>query len=181
MTETVEIPLVERVEGANEEAREWRCFHCDALFLTEHAARIHFGPDEGFKPACQIKAAEGGLLRALREAEEDAQQARWDLHAESADGLKAYRGNLSRHHAALRAVEEAGYERGLADGRDLDPMEDLHNRMFAAGVSQRELAKRLGVTEARISQMLADDANPTIETVRKVRVALKSLTQGEEK
>lgn len=93
----------------------WTCFHCDDRFVTETAARRHFGRDESYTPACQIKSSEGGLLRALREAEETAADYAAALHAESADGVKAYRGNLSRHAAALGAQEEIGYERGLAD------------------------------------------------------------------
>lgn len=94
---------------------EWRCFHCDQVFATEHAARQHFGPDEGHKPACQIKASEGGLLGALREAEDEAHKAWGVVHSEGADGLQAYRANLSRHTTALRSAEEVGYARGLAD------------------------------------------------------------------
>lgn len=94
----------------------WKCFHCGDTFRSERAARLHFGPpDEERRPACQIKASEGGLLEALRRAESDAADAWGAVHAESAEGIKAYQANLSRHHAALISAEEAGYERGLAD------------------------------------------------------------------
>lgn len=100
---------------AADRPRPWRCFHCDQLLWTEEAARQHFGPHEGRKPACQIKGSEGGLIRALREAEDEVEKVHTDLHAESADGLMAMRGNLGRHRVALVSAEETGYERGLAD------------------------------------------------------------------
>jgi len=99
----------------------WTCFHCDDTFHSEDKAREHFGPHEGRTPACQIKGSEGGLIRALREAEEEAEKAWSAVHSEGAEGLLAYRGNLSRHHAALRSAEETGYEKGLADGRAHPP------------------------------------------------------------
>ena len=97
----------------------WRCFHCGDVFHDQRSAKLHFGPDEGATPACLVKGADGGLLEALRRAEADAADAWHAVHSESADGVKAYRSNLSRHHTALRAAEEVGYERGMADMRAL--------------------------------------------------------------
>lgn len=93
----------------------WRCFHCGDVLRDERAARTHFGADEGRTPACQIKASEGGLVQALREAEDEVERVHTQLHAESADGLRALQNNLGRHRTALVAMEETGYERGLAD------------------------------------------------------------------
>lgn len=96
----------------------WRCFHCDQVFADRRAAADHFGSNEGRSPACQIKASEGGLVRALRDAEDDCDRAYSRLHAESAEGLNAMRNNLSRHRAALELAEETGYDRGVSDMRD---------------------------------------------------------------
>jgi flagellar biosynthesis/type III secretory pathway protein FliH len=99
------------------EQKKWRCYHCDELFTSERCAREHFGRDEGSTPACIIKGADGGLLRALRDAEEQADNAIQMMHDESTDAAKAYHQQRCRHAQALMAAEEAGYERGLADGR----------------------------------------------------------------
>lgn len=42
--------------------------------------------------------------------------------------------------------------------------EAIHN----SGISQREIAERLGVSEARISQILAATGNPTIKTLARL-------------
>lgn len=97
----------------------WRCFHCGDVFTDERCARLHFGRDEGSTPACIIKGAEGGLLKALRDAEEQADDAIQAMHAESTDAARAYHQQRCRHNRALIAAEEAGYERGLADGIEL--------------------------------------------------------------
>ncbi len=99
--------------------QEWRCFHCGDVFTKRWDAAAHFGADEGKIPACQIKGAEGGLLRALRDAERQADEAIQAMHAESTDAAKAYHSQRCRHSRALIAAEEVGYERGLADGRSL--------------------------------------------------------------
>jgi len=39
-------------------------------------------------------------------------------------------------------------------------------------VSQRQLAGRLGVTEARVSQILSADGNPTVRTLARIAAAL---------
>lgn len=93
----------------------WRCFHCDEAFTDRRLAAAHFGVSEEQVPACRLKASEGGLLETLRETEDALFAATAALHAESAEGLQAYRANLSRHATALRAAEEAGYARGLHD------------------------------------------------------------------
>lgn len=93
----------------------WTCFHCDQTFTSYSAASTHFGTREGQAAACQIKASEGGLVSALREAEDEAEQAMSALHAESAEGLKAWRAAQSRHDMALRSMEQTGYDRGLRD------------------------------------------------------------------
>lgn len=40
-----------------------------------------------------------------------------------------------------------------------------------AGINQRELARRMGATEGWISQLLAFDANPTVETLEAIATA----------
>lgn len=93
----------------------WTCFFCGDSFADRGDAMLHFGVDEECTPACQIKASEGGLLKALRDTEEALFKATCALHDESAEALKEWHAVGSRHHAALIAAEETGYERGLAD------------------------------------------------------------------
>lgn len=108
--------LAERIEMAV--GRSWTCFHCDDTFVTEKAARDHFGSTEYSRPGCQIKAgAERGLLTALRDAEDEIDRLLFELHNEGADACKAHRAQAVRHHTQIMAAEEAGYERGLRDGR----------------------------------------------------------------
>lgn len=96
----------------------WRCFHCNDHFTSVREARLHFGADPFLNAAaCQIKAgAEGSLLKALREAEDAAEQARAALHDETSDVHRAMYAANCRHQGALQAAEELGYERGLRDG-----------------------------------------------------------------
>ena len=96
----------------------WRCFHCGEVFTDENAAREHFGFDQASDPACRIKAgAEGSLVKALRAAENAAASAIHMVHNQDTDGFKAYYAAQSRSISAIQAAEEAGYERGLSDGR----------------------------------------------------------------
>lgn len=96
----------------------WRCFHCDEVFTTEHAARLHFGETECQDPACQIKAgAEMSMLEALRRAEEEARMAVIAMHEEGTDGWTAFRRLEGRTKQNAEAAENLGYERGLRDGR----------------------------------------------------------------
>jgi hypothetical protein len=96
---------------------EWRCFNCDEMFRSERCARLHFGADESDAAACQIKGSEHGLLEALRAAEQSARDAWHAVHNECSDVHRAMYAASSRHSQALRAAEEVGYARGLADGR----------------------------------------------------------------
>lgn len=94
--------------------KDWRCFHCDAVFHTQIEARNHFGSTEDSEPACRIKApGEWNLLQALRNAED--QLARY--RSEDSDILRAMWSMQSDHAQALRREEEKGYSRGLADAR----------------------------------------------------------------
>lgn len=96
----------------------WRCFHCDEVFYDTNAAKLHFGMDQCSDPACKIKmGAEGSLVKALRQSESELADAWAVIHNESTEAAKAYYAQQSRHGDQLRAAEEAGYERGLADGR----------------------------------------------------------------
>lgn len=109
--------IPEPVDPLVEATTEWRCFHCDEAFTDRREAALHFGADEGKTPACQIKGSDRGLLRALRDAEAEADEAIQRMHDESTDAAKAYHRQRCRHTQALMAAEEAGYERGLSDGR----------------------------------------------------------------
>ena len=108
----------EPIEADREAAEEWRCFHCGDVFKDRRSARLHFGRDEQSEAACVIKAgAEGSLLKALRDAEEQADDAIQRMHNESTDAALAFHQQRCRHNQALIAAEESGYEKGLADGR----------------------------------------------------------------
>ncbi len=48
----------------------------------------------------------------------------------------------------------------------------LQERMSQKGVSQSELAERAGISKARMSQVLSDDANPTLKTFADLFYAL---------
>ena len=91
----------------------WRCFHCDEVFTERECAQLHFGATLMSDPACQINAVQVRQMeRTLaRFREEDT-----DLHRE------IYR-LKSDHQIALRREEEAGYAKGLADGRAIATQE----------------------------------------------------------
>ena len=96
----------------------WTCFHCGETFTTPGAAKNHFGFDPSRDPACRIKlGAERGLVMALRKAEADCDELRHLLHDEASEAYRLYAAQTTRHRAQIMAAEEAGYERGLADGR----------------------------------------------------------------
>lgn len=99
-------------------AHGWTCFHCGETFTTPGSARDHFGFDPSADPACRIKlGAERGLLMALRKAEADIAELQRLLHDENSEAWRLLARDQSRHACQLAAAEEAGYERGLTDGR----------------------------------------------------------------
>lgn len=82
-------------------------------------------------------------------------------------------GPFSNEEEEVFAVEDLIFDVQIA----------LQRAMREHGVSQSELANRLGVTPARVSQMFADSgANLTLETVAKIAIALEttvSIAVGE--
>lgn len=88
--------------------REWRCFHCDEVFVDKQAAEAHFGSTEIDKPICQLDAA---YVRGL-----EAELARY--RGEDTDLHRQIYGMQADHAVALRRAEEQGYARGLHDGRN---------------------------------------------------------------
>jgi hypothetical protein len=96
----------------------WTCFHCGETFKTIGGARDHFGFEPSSDPACRIKlGAERGLVMALRKAEMEIADMRQDFANENTEAAKQHYSQASRHQHQLTAAEEAGYERGLSDGR----------------------------------------------------------------
>jgi hypothetical protein len=92
---------------------EWTCFHCGETFTDEKCAGEHFGGDLLSLAACQIKAEEGGLVALIRK-----QEAELDRHrSEDTASYREFYSLGADHTRALMRAEEAGYEKGLADGR----------------------------------------------------------------
>jgi len=50
----------------------------------------------------------------------------------------------------------------------LSAAEEVRNARLRAGISQRELAKRLGTTQSAIARLEADGSNPTVATIERV-------------
>lgn len=139
----------------------WRCFHCDEEFTDRREAALHFGADEGKTPACQIKGSEHGLLRALRDAEAEADEAIQRMHDESTDAAKAYHRQRCRHTQALVAAEEVGYSRGLQDGLAVNSHHDLIEALRAAREALRAFHDGLlsrSETIAKIDAILTKEA-----------------------
>ena len=61
----------------------------------------------------------------------------------------------------------------------------LQERMSQKGISQSDLAERAGISKARLSQIISDDANPTLKTFAGLfhalgeRVHVSSVPAGE--
>jgi hypothetical protein len=91
--------------------KQWRCFHCDEVFISFRCAREHFGADEGALTGCQIKSHEGHILVALRRAEDDLAR----LRAEDSDLMRAIYSLEADKARAVREAEERGYAKGVAD------------------------------------------------------------------
>jgi len=95
----------------------WTCFHCGETFHDVAAAAQHFGNDLTADPGCVMKLRGGEpglvtemrqLLEELRRYQEDDQPIMRELYALG-----------SKHAGECRKLEEQGYEKGLADGRNL--------------------------------------------------------------
>lgn len=79
---------------------------------------MHFGPEQCSEPGCKIKAGgEQGLLEALRKAEAELSTVWAAIHNESTESARAYYAQQSRHQAQIIALEQTGYDRGVADMR----------------------------------------------------------------
>ena len=105
-------------------AIHWRCFHCGEGFTKaqERWAREHFGRDQGADPVCLIRTAgEPALLSAVRAAEDELTGYR----AEDQRILRAMWAMQGDHRQALIREEQAGYDKGLRDGRKLSAAEAM--------------------------------------------------------
>jgi len=159
----------------------WTCFHCGETFIDRACAARHFGADEGKVAACIIKGADHGLLRALRDAEAEADRAIQMVHDETTDAAKAYHAQRCRHTQALISAEEVGYERGLRDGmaEAARPTDDL----AVAVEALREAAATLDWAARRMKgNCSGSDVNAVMLAVGRateVRAALSKLTGGE--
>jgi predicted transcriptional regulator len=113
-------PSFDAGREAGIEAGPWRCFHCDEVFESRTCAIHHFGHNEGETPACKIKGAgEYALLDALRKAQLARDEAWQALSAEDTDSARVFHAMQADHQVALRQAEQAGYDKGLADGAAL--------------------------------------------------------------
>lgn len=142
----------------------WRCFHCDEVFFTANDARLHFGMDQCSDPACKIKlGAEKSLLVALRRAETELQDAWAAIHNETTEAAKAYYSQQSRHGEQLRAAEELGFERGIAD------LDSIWDDLKALSNAANELASWAGCVDWRGGENQKDwldDLRQHIESVQ---------------
>lgn len=91
----------------------WRCFHCGEICATEAHAREHFGRVRGALTACELKSSDRHLIEVIRDQEEQLEGYR----AEDSNIMRAMCAQSSEHAEALRAAEEKGYARGVADMR----------------------------------------------------------------
>lgn len=105
---SVQFPAAARERLAHRQVnREWRCFHCDALFMTEDEARHHFGPSTAEEPICQITA------ERYRQVEREL----WEFRNESDATTRTFFENGAKAQQMATDAEQKGYDRGIADAK----------------------------------------------------------------
>ncbi|UXS01137.1 hypothetical protein [Agrobacterium tumefaciens] len=155
----------------------WRCFHCDEVFTTEQDARLHFGMDQCSDPACKIKlGAEKSLLVALHRAETELQDAWAAIHNESTEAAKAYYAQQSRHGEQLRAAEEHGYERAVADSatvfRENDELRAIISKCADALGTGAFISQKCTM---EFMQQLPAEISSTVQSLRSCAEASREL------
>lgn len=114
--------LTAALKRAEDAERQWRCFHCDEVFMDREAALEHFGPHCLRDPACQID------IKKFREMEEMHER---EL-AEDSDSHRQFYSMQADHSRALIREGQKGYDKGVADMR----------AELAAAVTRAEDAER---------------------------------------
>lgn len=71
-------------------------------------------------------------------------------------------------------TNKVGAEQMLASKLKMGFIGDLWNLMQENKLTSKDLAKRLDISEARVSKILKGDANLTIDTIAKLACAIKS-------
>lgn len=94
--------------------KQWRCFHCDEVFIRPKCAAVHFGYDESRTPACQLKGHERHLVEYIRDLEAQLDSYR----ADDSHVMRSIYTLEADHRQALIRSEEAGYNKGV---RDMSP------------------------------------------------------------
>jgi hypothetical protein len=94
--------------------KQWRCFHCDAVFTSRFQAGIHFGADQAATCAC-VLPHERHLVDHIRDLEAQLDRYR----ADDSSVMRSIMTLEATHQAALRREEEKGYERGVRDMKAL--------------------------------------------------------------
>jgi len=74
---------------------------------------------------------------------------------------------------AMSATERAEYDRVFAEAKlAADVGERIHDAREAAGLSQRELARRMGTSQAAIDRLESGGVGATLTTLQRVATAL---------
>lgn len=94
--------------------KSWRCFHCDEFFTDPKEAATHFGGVQGAQPLCKF---DGDEIRHMEWCLAKYRDEDTDLHRQIAS-------LQGEHTQALMRAEEAGYAKGLKDGRELGLVND---------------------------------------------------------
>jgi hypothetical protein len=95
--------------------KQWRCFHCDELFISPRCAAEHFGSDESKTTGCQLKSHERHLVAYIRDLEAQLDSYR----ADDSHVLRSIYSLEADHRQALIRAEEAGYDKGVRDMSDI--------------------------------------------------------------
>lgn len=90
-----------------------------------------------------------------------------------------HRGSLVSGWLAEEERRDPGFRAGVAVARArLDLAQKIYDARKKAGVSQPELARRLGTSQAAISRMEGGGQNMTIDTIESIAKALGGRFEG---
>ena len=81
-----------------------------------------------------------------------------------------------------KIFEATSFEEQLTDAIEVlraDVQFTIEKVMRVKGISRSELAKRIGCSAPNVTQLLAEDGNPTLETIGKVFCALDDVCRFE--